>query len=335
MKTITLLFICIIFPFTLLSASTPIDSLKSRISILEAITKKEIYAKDSLIQVLETERKKAYQAKDSIASINSKTEKESDYNKDLLDKYDWLTNYLFASIGLLLAVSGFAGYFFLFKPAREDVKEVHRLINEADAFLDNTKNNLDEIFDGYFEKYTAKLIDKILTGIELNNSDSPNRLAQLEHYQYETFNEKQYKRLYELANKKDMASRTIIPILGNTDNIYADMFHTIELKMGSMDFGRFSIKYVAKFNKIEFIEDVATFIFRTNQISSIYNDIKEQSNSFALSLLNNEKLVDGISPNQIVALVETYLIESNVELRESLLYKAYLKIKDKSKTDIK
>ena len=313
MKTILYILIFII-PFTVLAKPSSVDSLVRRIERLE----KSVISYSKF--------------NDSIVKTNTTLVKEADYSERLLSKYDTLNNNVFAIIGIVFTflsiVVPLIGYFTVVIPAKEKAKE-------AQDLLDNIKSNMDKLFLEYTLNNRDKLIENSLSQMENNiTSQKSNAINCLDSYKHEGFNERQIMRMIILI-KKDNRPDFFMTLLCFTENIFAtDFLHEYLKKNPTNHLSTWACIYAAKYNKDEFLDDIAEYIIQSKNITGILASVHSSSQSYLEKIYNNDKLVKGIDSENLIQHMsffdnyDEHETPSEKEARQnSNLYKKYLEIK--------
>jgi hypothetical protein len=309
MKKLLFTLVYIIFSITLFAKPTPIDSLKKRMEALEVNSIKYSKANDSLI------------------AANSNLLKQADYNEKLLNKYDILNNYLFATMGVLFAAFGLIGYFLIFKPARDDLKEVQ-------TFLHDIRNDMGKLFSEYIIKNRDTLIDNALSNIENDNlPEITNSVAYIDAHKHEGFNDKQILRMIKLLKKNNKDGHIFMEALWFTENDFAEEFLIEYLRKRPMDnLTEYTILYFAKYNKLKYLNDIAQYVLDGERLIGAIANMKTESVSFTVQLLNNDILVNGHPEKQLITHM-VYLdmysqdVVQQLDLHNTKLYQKYLSIR--------
>jgi hypothetical protein len=313
MIKILLVLICLITPLALFSQPiSPIDSLKRRIDNLDNTSQQFSKKNDSLI----------------IA--NNNLIKEVDYNEKLLNRYDILNNVVFVSMGVMLAIFGIAapliGYFFVFKPSTEQIKETQKL-------LDDTKNNMDRLFYDYTIKNRDNLIDNTLTQLENNLTDyrMRARTRYLETFYIEGFNDKQVLRIIKLHKKQHQGVVEFKRLLLFKENTFSTDFFLNEIKNDLNTFG--SILYAIDYEKDEFLDYVAKNLNSSvGNLNDRIKRLKETSPNYLTKIYNNDEFVNGIDNAKLISLMESEdslseTLQEKTNRQNSKAYKKYLVVK--------
>ncbi len=326
MKKIFLLLFSFLFSITLFAKPTPIDSLKQKVKSLETNTKTYSKINDSLFSI-----------NSSLINANNNFKKEIDYNEKLLEKYNTLNNTIFTIIGILIAVFGLAipllGYFFVYKPAKDELKESKKLLNDIE-------NNMNKLFSDYTLKNKEELIDNALINFETNNiPEISNSIGYLKAHRHEGFNDKQIFRLIKLIKNKNSDSDIFMRALLSTENEFTEEFFIDYLRKNSTDahLSIYTILYFATYNKVKYMDDIAEYIIQTSELTGTIASIKTEDISFATLLINNDKLANGIDNQTLInyaSYMDKYAQEeiAKLDLHNSKLYQKYLSINNNSIT---
>ena len=297
----------------------PIDSLKKRVENLESVSQKVIQINDSLI------------------TVNNNLNKQIDYNERLISRYDTLNNTIFTIIGIILALfailAPLIGYFFVIKPSKEKLLEVKEKLTEAQKLLDDTRHNVDKLFAEYLQKNRDNFIDKALTQIESDNTpEIANSINCLDIYKHEGFNDKQILRIITLIKNKHDKSNFFMKILGFTESIFTTEFFRDYLKNNpSNKLSNWAALYAAKYDKEDFLDDIAEYIIVFEDLKWICSTIKNVSPSYLIKLYNNEKLTNGIDSHIVISHMSNFdtieeTSQEKMDRQNSKLFKKYIEI---------
>jgi hypothetical protein len=226
---------------------------------------------------------------------------------------------------VIFAIFGLVGYLGIYKPAREELKEVRITLKVAEEFQLKIENDMNDLLTKYFEMRVKELIDSILKDIHDETSEASNKMGQLQMYQYEKFDDAQVQKMIEIVKKKNKYSQSILQNLTHSDNIYSEVFFSQCIKDFTFEGNDTIVRFFAKHNKTAYINDIANYIINTQKILNISYAIKSYSIPYLTELFNNDTLVEGTSKFALQELYNTGMFNNNA-FEETKIYKKYLSL---------
>ena len=288
--------------------------------IIKGSVEEDIFKTNKRIDSINVVNQAIIQKNDSITKANAILIKEIDYKENLLSKYDTLNNIVFVVIGLVLTFLGIIlpiiGYVFLYRPAREDLKEAQELQMKI-------KNDMNSLFEQYFKNHVKKLIDDILENIDDDTIEASNKMGQLGTYEYEKFDNSQVQKMIGIIKKKGKFSQSLLQYIIHVDNIYSEVFFAKCIKDPTFEGNDVVIRFFAKHNKTNYLDDIAHHIIRTHSIINISYIIRNYSIEFLIQLFNNDILEKGTTAFALQSLNNAGLFNDTI-LKDTKIYKKHL-----------
>lgn len=255
---------------------------------------------------------------------------EENLSHSLIQEYKDLNNLYTIGFGLLIALFGVVIptllYFGQFKPSQDALKE-------AKLLLAKIEENFEKSFEEHLRKSKAKIIDKAIESYEkLEEQFLPTSHINLDTYKGEVFSEIQILRLLSLLRRTDIDNEnkiffaTVLTFQTGKEieKYFVDLISS-DPKDPKCIWGAI---YFAKNGLAEYYNLIADVVLNGYSLIGMLSSLFYESKSFALELLQNEKLVENLEHSKINIFCENLeVLQKRIsieKIKETLLWKKYV-----------